>query len=198
MNLIKLKGIIPDQVLTELPLTIEKFKIDSSLRISHFLAQVAHESNNFSAKVENLNYSKEGLLKIFPKYFTAATALQYQRQPEKIASKVYANRMGNGDETSKEGYTFKGRGYIQLTGKDNYTNFDKIVEDNILANPNLVAEKYPLLSAAWFWDKNNLNSIADLGESTEVITKVSKKINGGVIGLQDRIDKFKNYYTLLK
>ncbi len=115
-----------------------------------------------------------------------------------IASKVYSNRIGNGSEESKDGYKFRGRGYIQLTGKNNYVEFDKVVEDNIIENPNLVADKYPLLSAGWFWNKNQLNSIADLGETIEIVTKVTKRINGGTIGLEDRINKFRFYHNLLK
>ncbi|WP_292926465.1 glycoside hydrolase family 19 protein [Nitrosomonas sp.] len=121
----------------------------------------------------------------------------YARQPEKIASRVYGGRMGNGDEASKEGYKYRGRGYIQLTGKDNYSKFAQTVSDDILNNPDLVASKYPLLSAAWFWNTRLLNQLADEGSSDDVVTKITKKVNGGVIGLDDRIKHFKNYFPLL-
>ena len=134
---------------------------------------------------------------IFKKYFTELSAKEFERKPEKIANIVYANRMGNGNQASGEGYKFRGRGFIQLTGKTNYQAFDKTVEDNIEANPDLVATKYPLLSAAWFWSKNKLNETSDGGATDEVVTKVTKKVNGGTIGLQDRIKHFKEYYQLL-
>jgi putative chitinase len=138
------------------------------------------------------------LKKIFPKYFAqAGLAESYARQPEKIASRVYGGRMGNGDESTKEGFKFRGRGYIQLTGKSNYTEFDKFVDDDILGNPDLVATKYPLLSAAWFFHKNGLNAISDKGADDATVTSVTKRVNGGTIGLPDRIKHFKEYYSLL-
>ena len=105
--------------------------------------------------------------------------------------------MGNGDEASKEGYTYRGRGYIQLTGKDNYSKFAQAVSDDILNNPDLVASKYPLLSAAWFWNTRSLNQLADEGANDDVVTKITKKVNGGIIGLDDRIKHFKSYFPLL-
>ncbi len=135
---------------------------------------------------------------IFKKYFpTEAIANQYQRNPQKIASKVYANRMGNGTEASGEGYKFRGRGYIQLTGKDNYTAFGKSIGEDMTANPDKVASQYALLSAAWFFSKNGLHKIADEGASDVVVTKITKRVNGGTIGLPDRIKHFKEYYHLL-
>ncbi|MBI4753762.1 peptidoglycan-binding protein [Candidatus Desantisbacteria bacterium] len=124
-KLADLKGHIPDEVLAQIPDTAAKFNITNPLRLSHFLAQCEHESAGFKAVSENLNYSAKGLQKIFPKYFTAATAAAYAHQPTKIASKVYALRMGNGDETSGDGFKFRGRGYLQCTGKSNYAEFDK-------------------------------------------------------------------------
>jgi putative chitinase len=115
-----LKGHVPDAVIAQIPDTAAKFNITNTLRLAHFLAQCGHESGGFRAVSENLNYSADGLVKIFGRYFTSATAPGYARNPEKIASKVYASRMGNGDEASKEGFKFRGRGYIQLTGKSNY------------------------------------------------------------------------------
>jgi len=197
-KLAALKGHIPDSVVSQIPDTAAKFNITTPLRLSHFLAQCGHESGGFKALVENLNYGSKGLLGTFPKYFNATTAAKYERKPEMIASKVYGGRMGNGPEATKDGYKFRGRGYIQLTGKDNYTAFDKFVTENIIENPDLVATKYPLMSAAWFFDKNGLWTICDKGATTEVVTAVTKRVNGGVIGLVDRIKHFNEYYALLK
>ena len=199
MNLEKLKGHIPDSVIAQLPDVISTYKIDTALRLAHFLAQTGHESAQFKAVSENLNYGAKGLRGIFGKYFpTDALAAAYERKPEKIANKVYASRMGNGDEASGDGYKYRGRGYIQLTGKDNYKAFDATVPEDITANPDLVATQYPLLSAAWFWNKNGLNAIADKGADDATVTSVTKRVNGGTIGLPDRIKHFKEYYTPLK
>jgi putative chitinase len=198
MNLDKLKGHIPDTVIAQIPNVIAKYEVNTPLRLAHFLAQCGHESGGFRLTQENLNYSAKGLMGIFKKYFpTQALADAYARKPEKIANKVYGNRMGNGDEASGEGFKFRGRGYIQLTGKQNYTAFDATVEDNILANPDLVSSKHALSSAAWFWKKNGLNLIADSGSSDEAVTKVTRRVNGGTIGLPDRIKHFKEYHALL-
>lgn len=194
----QLKGHIPDSVIAMIPDTAAKFGIANSLRLAHFLAQCGHESGGFKAVKENLNYGAKGLLGTFPKYFNAATAVQYERKPEMIASKVYGGRMGNGAEATKDGFKFRGRGYIQLTGKDNYSLFDKFVDDNILETPDLVATKYPLMSAAWFFNKNNLWTICDKGAGDAIVTAVTKRVNGGTIGLADRIKHFKEYYNLLK
>ena len=197
-KLAALKGHIPDSVVSQIPDTATKFNITTPLRLSHFLAQCGHESGGFKALVENLNYGSKGLLGTFPKYFNLTTATQYERKPEMIASKVYGGRMGNGPESTKDGWKFRGRGYIQLTGKSNYMAFDKFVTENIIESPDLVATKYPLMSAAWFFDKNGLWNICDKGATTEVITAVTKRVNGGVIGLVDRIKHFNEYYALLK
>jgi putative chitinase len=136
---------------------------------------------------------------IFKKYFpTLALAEQYARKPIAIASRVYGGRMGNGAEPTQDGYKFRGRGYIQLTGKDNYSSFDKFVPEDILANPDLVATKYPLMSAAWFFNKNGLWVICDKGADQGTVTGVTKRVNGGTIGLPDRIKHFVEYYNLLK
>ena len=198
MNVDKLKGHVHDTVIAQIPGVVEKFEINTPLRLAHFLAQCGHESGGFKVATENLNYGAAGLVSIFKKYFTAESAKEYQRKPEKIANIVYANRMGNGNQASGEGYKFRGRGFIQLTGKENYTSFDKVVEDDILANPDLVATKYPLLSAAWFFHKNGLHKIADEGATDAVVTKVTKRVNGGTIGLPDRIKHFNEYNNLLK
>jgi putative chitinase len=193
-----LKGHIPDAVIAQIPDTAAKFGITNVLRLAHFLSQCGHESGNFKAVSENLNYSADGLKKIFGRYFPGNLNESYAKQPEKIASRVYGSRMGNGDEASKEGYKFRGRGYIQLTGKSNYTAFDKFVEDDILANPDLVATKYPLMSAAFFFNNNKLWSICDLGATEDVVKKVTLRVNGGQIGILDRIKHFNEFYALLK
>ena len=192
-----LKGHIPDSVIAQIPETAAKFNITTNLRLAHFLAQCGHESGNFKAVSENLNYSADGLKKIFPKYFPGNIAESYSRNPEKIASKVYGGRMGNGDETTKEGFKFRGRGYIQLTGKQNYTNFAKFIGEDTVSNPDLVATKYPLASAAFFFDSNKLWSICDKGADNATVTAVTKRVNGGIIGLADRIKHFNEYYKLL-
>jgi putative chitinase len=198
LKLDKLKGHIPDDVLRMIPDTAAKFGINTPLRLAHFLAQCGHESAGFKFKQENLNYSAKGLLGIFKKYFpNEALAKQYERQPAKIANKVYASRMGNGNEASGDGYKFRGRGYIQLTGKENYTAFGNSIGEDICSNPDKVATEYPLLSAAWFFSKNGLHKIADEGATDAIVTKITKRVNGGTIGLPDRIKHFKEYYNLL-
>jgi len=198
LKLDKLKGHIPDTVIAMIPDTAAKFEINTPLRLAHFLAQCGHESGGFKATQENLNYSAKGLAGIFKKYFpTEAAAAPYARQPQKIASKVYGGRMGNGPEASGEGYKFRGRGYIQLTGKENYTAFGKSIGEDMVANPDMVASTYALLSAAWFFSKNGLHKMADGGASDAVVTSITKRVNGGTIGLPDRIKHFKEYYSLL-
>jgi putative chitinase len=198
LKLSKLKGHIPDAVIAMIPDTAAKFGINTPLRLAHFLAQCGHESGGFRATQENLNYSAKGLMGIFKKYFpNASLAAQYERKPAKIAAKVYGGRMGNGNEASGEGYKFRGRGYIQLTGKENYTAFGKSIGEDILSNPDVVSSKYALLSAAWFFSKNGLHKMADSGASDAVVTQITKRVNGGTIGLPDRIKHFKEYYKLL-
>jgi len=174
LKLENLKGHIPDAVIAQIPDAAKKFNISNPLRLAHFLAQCGHESAGFKAIQENLNYSADGLKKIFPKYFPGNLAEGYARNPEKIASKVYGGRMGNGDETTKEGFKFRGRGYIQLTGKDNYTKFAKFIGEDTVGNPDLVATKYPLASAAFFFDSNKLWDICDKGSDDATVTAVTK------------------------
>lgn len=194
----RLKGHIPQAVIDQIPDTAARFGITNTLRLAHFLAQCGHESGGFRAVQENLNYGAKGLLTIFKKYFkTIEQAKAYERKPEKIANLVYANRMGNGNEASGTGWKFRGRGYIQLTGTENYRAFDATVPEDIMANPDLVATKYALASAGFFFRKNNLWSICDRGSSPEVVTLVTKRVNGGTIGLADRQKHFKEYYNLL-
>jgi len=194
----KLKGIIPDAVLAQIPDTAAKFNITTPLRLAHFLSQAAHESANFTATKENLNYSAEGLKKTFGKYFPGNLNESYAHNPEKIADRVYGNRMGNGDEASGDGYKYSGRGYLQITGKVNYAAFDKFVTEDILASPALVGTKYPLMSAAFFFNNNKLWTICDKGSTPAVILELTKRINGGTNGLDDRQAKFTKYYNLIK
>ena len=197
MEINNLEGVIPDAFFDELPEVMKKFEIDTPLRLSHFLGQCAHESNGFKVKNENLNYSADGLKKIFPKYFPDDLADEYARQPEKIANRVYSNRMGNGDEESGDGWAYRGAGYVQLTGRNNYVDFGESIDIDIENNPDLVREEYPLLSAAWFFYKNGINEISDMGSSIDIIKKVTKKVNGGLIGIDSRITLFNKFYNLL-
>jgi putative chitinase len=204
MNLEKLKGHVPDSVITQIPGVMQKFEINTPLRLAHFLAQCGHESGGFKLTKENLNYSAKGLMGIFKKYFikadktpdTAKAAL-YERKPEKIANLVYANRMGNGPEASGDGAKYCGRGFIQLTGKTNYQAFFKSIGADINTDPTLVATQYPLASAAWFFNKNGLHKIADGGATDAIVTSITKRVNGGTIGLDDRIKHFNEFYALL-
>ena len=209
MNIDKLKGHIPDSVYEQLPDTMSKSKIDTALELSHFLSQCAHESGNFSVTKENLNYSEERLILIFKNDFDTnhdkvvstnekIKAKILAKKPEEIANFVYANQNGNGNEASGDGYKFCGRGYIQLTGRSNYVAFDKLVEEDLLTSPGLVATKYPLMSAAFFFDKNKLWDICNKGATNEIITRLTKAINGGLNGLSERIQLFNKFYNLLK
>jgi putative chitinase len=169
-------------------------------RAAHFFAQTAHESGNFKAFSENLNYSAKGLRSIFGKYFpTDALARAYERKPEKIANRVYANRMGNGDEASGEGWLYKGRGPLQLTGKNNYRAFGKYIgrEQEILDNPDIVANELGFESALWFFDANKLWSICDQGINDATIVALTRRINGGQHGIEDRKAKTKKYAAWL-
>ena len=195
MDLNKLKGHVPDSVIAQIPDVMTKFKIDTSLKLAHFLSQCGHESGGFKVVNENLNYGAKGLLGLFKKYFpTEEKAKAYERKPEKIANLIYGGRMGNGPEASGEGYKFRGRGFIQLTGKDNYTAFSKAIGEDCVANPDLVATKYPLASAAWFFTRC-LPKCTDASDAA--VTAVTKCVNGGTIGLPDRIKHFKEYHNLL-
>jgi len=193
----KLKLKLPTKVLDELPSVIDTFKINSINKLTHFLAQCAHESGNFKFVEENLNYSADGLLKIFPKYFSKDTAAIAARKPEVIANIVYSNRLGNSDRASGEGWKYKGRGFIQLTGKVNYKAFGEYIKVDLIANPDLVATKYPLTSAAWYFEVRKLWGIAEQGIDEETIKKITKLINGGTHGLADRISKTKTINSFL-
>jgi putative chitinase len=169
-------------------------------RAAHFFAQTAHESGNFKAFSENLNYGAKGLRTTFGKYFqTEGIAKNYERQPQRIANRAYANRMGNGDEASGEGWLYKGRGPLQLTGKNNYRAFGRYIgrEQEILDNPDLVATELGFESALWFFDANKLWSICDRGINDAAILTLTKRINGGTHGFDDRKLKTKKYATWL-
>ena len=170
------------------------FKLTNN-QAAHFFGQCAHESGGFKVFSENLNYSAQGLNGIFKKYFpTVASTAGYARKPEKIANKVYANRMGNGPESSGDGWKFRGRGPIQLTGKSNYTLFSQdIGRPDVLTNPDIVATELAFESALWFFRKNNLFAIADKGVTDAVITQITKRVNGGTHGLDDRLKKTKQF-----
>lgn len=164
--------------------TLERFDIDIGIRIAAFLAQIGHESNRLRVVTENLNYSDKGLLTTFKKYFTPEQAKAYAKQPERIANRVYANRMGNGDEASGQGWKYRGRGLIQLTGRSNYAECSKDIGIDILSHPDLVTQaKYATLTAGWFWDKNNINALADKEGGFDAVTR---RINGGLNGKEDR------------
>jgi putative chitinase len=193
----KLITTLPKQVLDELPSVIDTFKINNPLVLAHFLAQCAHESGNFKYVRENLNYSAQGLLKTFPRYFSKDTAEIAARKPELIANIVYSNRMGNGDKQSGDGFKYRGRGYIQLTGKYNYKEFGEYINQDLLASPDLVAIKYPLLSAAWFFEVKVLWNLAARDASDETIKHLTRRINGGFNGLADRISKTKLFTSIL-
>jgi putative chitinase len=167
-------------------------------QLAHILGQCHHESGGFTADVENLNYGAKGLMSIFKKYFpTEALAKAYERQPEKIANRVYASRMGNGDEKSGEGWKYRGRGALQLTGKDNYRAFTAFIKEDCVSNPDLVRGKYFLESALFFFNKNGLLPLCTT-VTTDSITRVSKRVNGGFHGLDDRIVQTNKFYKLIK
>lgn len=193
----KLHNKIPIQVLNELGDVMKQFNITNSFRLTHFLAQVAHESGNFRYTRENLNYSTEGLLKVFPKYFDKNTAPLYARRPQAIANMVYNGRMGN-KLKSNDGWNFRGAGYIQLTGRTNFKAFSDFIGDpKIMDDPSLVATKYPLTSAAWFFDKRGLWKICDEGVDLATIRKVSQRVNGGFNGISDRVSKTNVLFNIL-
>jgi putative chitinase len=174
---------------------LPRYEITTIERVAAFLAQCGHESADFTVLKENLNYSAEGLNKVFPKRFpTVAAAQPYNRNPEKIANKIYSDRMGNGPEASGEGYKFRGRGAIQLTGKENYSKFansvGKSLDETVAYTETLAGA---IESACWFWTTNKLNDIADKND----IVTLTKRINGGTIGLEDRKHHFENNLVTL-
>jgi putative chitinase len=169
------------------------------IRAAHFFAQTSHETGGFKAFSENLNYSAQGLQGIFGKYFPGTLEESYARQPEKIANRVYADRMGNGNEASGDGWKYRGRGALQLTGKANYEAFSKhLAKPEIITNPDLVANELAFESAMFFFDRNKLWDICDKGVNKDTILALTKRINGGTHGLADREEKTLKYYGWLK
>jgi putative chitinase len=200
MLLDNLKGHVPDTVIAQIPDAVAKFNISNSLRLAHFLAQCAHESGGFKHVTENMNFSAEGLKKTFPTHFSASECASFAHHPEKIGARAYANKNGNGDEASGDGFKYRGRGYIQLTGKANYTDFAKFIGEDVVADPDLVATKYPLASAAFFFNniKKNLWTTCDKGATDAVVKAVTLIVNGGTNGLPERIKLFNEFHALLK
>lgn len=198
LKLSGLKGHLPASVIAQIPETALKFGITTNLRLAHFLAQCALESVEFTATVENLNYRAARLLQIFPKYFKGVDPAPYANNPAKIANRVYANRMGNGNEASGDGYRFRGRGYIQLTGKTNYTSFTKFIGEDCVANPDLVATTYPLASAGFFFNSNNIWAVCDRGSGDVTVRAVSTRVNGNPPhAVPERTKYFKEFISAL-
>ena len=189
---------IPEKVMDEYRACRDKYEINTRLRQAHFLAQCSHESAGFTRKEENLNYSAERLLRVFPKYFTPSQAAEYANDSVAIGSRVYANRMGNGSEASGEGYVYRGRGYIQLTGKNNYKDFDKVVDADVVNFPIWVKSDLAMESAAWFWQTREINNIADCGLDEITVQRVTKAVNGGHNGLAERYALTVKLYEWLK
>ena len=175
-----------------------RYKLNKN-RAAHFFAQTAHETGGFKAFSENLNYGAKGLRGVFGKYFpTDAAAKAYERQPQKIANRVYANRMGNGDEASGDGWRYRGRGALQLTGKSNYQLFsDYIDRSDVMTNPDLVATELCFESALWFFDNNKLWKICDQGVNDAAVVALTKRVNGGTHGLDDRTTRTRKYANWL-
>lgn len=194
----RLEGSLPSEVFVQLEDTAGKFNITTPLRLSHFLAQCAHESGGFRAVVENLNYSADRLRQIFPRHFPGNLSASYAGNPERIASRVYASRMGNGPEASGDGWRFRGRGYIQLTGRENYSRFSRFIGEDVVQNPDLVSTKYPLASAAFFFNSNGLWTICDRGDTSAIVEALTRRVNGGTHGLDDRIQRFGRFWNLLR
>ena len=176
----------------------EVFRISSKEKLAHFLGQVSHESRGFSVGKENLNYSAKGLRAVFREYFKIQEALEYARQPEKIANIVYAGRMGNGNEVSGDGWKHRGMGGLQLTGKNNQEQFaNKIRDLRILDNPEIIVDKYFFESALFFFDENRLWGLCE-EVNDETIEVLTRRINGGINGIDDRIELTNRYYSMLK
>lgn len=192
----KLTGLVPASIIDDLK---NYPKLHTSNRLSHLLAQIKHESGAFKLIEENMNYSSKRLMEVFPRYFPQNLSESYGGKPELIANRVYGSRMGNGDEKSGDGWKYRGRGYMHLTGKTNYSAFSKWIGDpNVITNPDLVKTKYPFISAIWFWESNNLSGIADGGVSDLTINAITKRINGGTNGLAERKKYTIEFYSKLK
>jgi putative chitinase len=195
LNLAGLSGLVPAAVIAQIPAAASEFSITTNLRLAHFLAQCAVESIGFTATVENLNYSAQRIPQVFGKYFKGIDPASYAHNPAKLGSRVYANRMGNGDEASGEGFKFRGRGYIQL--KNNYSSFSNFVGEDCVANADLVATKYPPASATFFFNSNNIWAICDRGANDDNVTRVTKAVNGGTNAPPERLQKSKSFIRVL-
>lgn len=194
LNTQKLTGYIPDKVLDKISIIKE---ITNDLRLAHFLSQCQHESQNFTRVFENLNYSAQGLQNTFPSRFSYADAVKYAHDQQAIANRAYANKIGNGDEKSGDGWKYKGSGYLQLTGRTNYDLFSKYIGVDCCANPDCVAIDYPLESAAWFFTVNNIWDKCDKGHELQNVSEVTKIINPGKSGFSNRLALFNKIYRLL-
>ncbi len=193
----KLQGHLPDSIYDQVPQTFP-LGIDGPKRLSHLLGQCKLESMNFTHFTENLNYSGDALWSLFKSHFsTPSEADSYARQPECIANRIYANRMGNGDEQSGDGYKYRGRGALQITGKANYQVLGNFLNQDFITNPDPVATDYQIASAAWFFHNNNLWTICDKGTDAGTITTITHHVNGGENGLQQRIQYTQEFYNLL-
>ena len=196
-KLAQLKTILAPAIFQQLNAVLVTFDIINSLRAAHFLAQCHHESGNFRLTHENLNYSAARLREVFPKYFNFALSEQCDHKPADIANIVYSNRMGNGSSASGDGYRYRGRGYIQLTGRDNYKNLSSFIGDDVVSNPDLVESKYPMASAAYFFRSNRLWALCDAGATEQNVKNITRRVNGGTNGLARRIELFNMYYKII-
>jgi len=195
MNIEQLRQLdIPEEWFEPFQETFARFEINTALRKAAFIGQCGHESGGFRVLEENLNYKPEALMRVWPSRFDAENVDEYAHKPEKIANKVYAGRMGNGNEESGEGWKYHGRGLIQLTGKDNYTLCGDSLQADLLHHPELlVGQQYAALSAGWFWRKHGLNELAD----TKQYETMTKRINGGLLGQNDRLKRINHALEVL-
>lgn len=204
MDITKLKGQVPDLIYNQLPRVVNTYQINTVKRMAHFLAQCGHESGGFRVLEESLNYSDPNRIWDIFKRFDKDKDRRpdpeeiefcktFVRKPEKLANYVYSNRMGNRDEASGDGWRFRGRGCIQLTGRDNYTRYDKVCPENVLSNPDLLKGSLALDSAGWFWFSNGLNSLADTG----TVAQITRRVNGGTHGLADREKRYNALISIL-
>jgi putative chitinase len=196
-NFDSIASCVPSHIVSELKSVTDHDDITDNLRLAHFLAQCAEESGNFTKVDENLNYSAAQLIKTWPHHFNWQNAKDYEHKHAKIANAVYSDRMGNGDSSSGDGYKFRGRGYIQLTGKSMYQGFSDFIGEDCVANPDLVATKYPLTSALYFFNLNRIWSICDKGNTNNVVKLVTARINPGLLGLSTRLKNFNTFYGAL-
>lgn len=173
---------------------MEHYSINTKNRIAAFLANLAHESAAFNTTEENLNYSAKRLLQVWPKHFRGRNTALYHQQPQKIANLVYANRMGNGDKASGDGWKYRGRGLIQLTGKDNYQMFSDAIDADIVSNPDwILTPEGATISAGWFWNSRKLNQLADV----EDLKEITRRINGGYHGHAERVRRYRHIKKVL-